>query len=226
MWLFNSAKRMMLSFSAATCLIALLFWLYLNVQASMQVAAQRADIELPHSLPTRIHVGNYLQTQSVGTLGTKIEINRLLALPLQGKYLANLQFAVEVPVSVDLDYKTVIRIDQMMLLKASTDLVVKNTMLPKFPLNMDIPIRLDVPFHLKKTYRIPIKILFDGPVYLAFDETIQLHVLHQFAPKLNINDAMTMRRIASFRATMYNAERNTQANLNMNMQLPLRNIHP
>ncbi len=34
---------------------------------------------------------------------------------------------------------------------------------------------------------------------------------------------MTMRKIATFNATMYNAERNTKANLDMNMDLPIKN---
>jgi hypothetical protein len=37
---------------------------------------------------------------------------------------------------------------------------------------------------------------------------------------------MTMRKIATFNATMYNAERNTKANLDMNMDLPIKNVHP
>ncbi|MGE8540488.1 MAG: hypothetical protein ACN6NX_04240 [Acinetobacter sp.] len=226
MWIFQSFKRLIFSFAMTVFFIALLFWLYLNIQANLQVTARDASVELSHSLPTQIQVGNYLQTQSSGTLNTQIKIDRTLTLPLQGKYLADLQFAVEVPVAVNIDYETVIKINQTLPLNASTDLVLNNKLLPKFPMQLDIPIQLDVPFHLKRTYKIPIKILFDGPVHMAFDEPVRLHVLHQFAPQLNINDPMTMRKIASFRATMYNTERNTRANLTMQMNLPIKNIHP
>lgn len=207
-------------------LVAILFWLYLNVQASMHVSSQNAQVRLSDSLPTKIHVGNYLETMSKGTLDTKIHVNRQLKLPLEGKYLADLQFVVEVPVEVSVDYQTMINIDQTMPLNASTDLVYQNKLLPKFPLSMDIPIKLDVPFHLKRTYQIPIKIMFDGPVYMAFNESVNLHVNHQFAPELNINDPMTMRKIANFNATLINEERNTRSNLEMNIQLPVKNIHP
>ena len=91
---------------------------------------------------------------------------------------------------------------------------------------MNIPIRLDVPFRLNRTYQVPIKIVFNGPVYFEFDEPINLAVKHQFKPTLNIDDPMTMRKVATFNAIMYNEVRETQANLDMHIQLPLRNIHP
>jgi len=206
--------------------VAVLFWLYLNIQANMQVSASEAQIQLSDSLPTKIQVGNYLETQSVGTLDTQLKIDQKINLPLTGKYLANLEFEVEVPVSVSIDYQTEVLIDQNMPLETTTDLIYQNKLLPKFPLTLDIPIKLAVPFHLKQDYQIPIKIMFNGLVYFEFDEQVRLHVLHQFAPQLNLNDSMTMRKIASFNATMYNTERSTTANLEMNMTLPVKNIHP
>ena len=88
------------------------FWLYLNIQASMQVSASEAQIQLSDSLPIKIQVGNYLETQSVGTLDTQLKIDQKINLPLTGKYLANLEFEVEVPVSVSVDYQTEVLIDQ------------------------------------------------------------------------------------------------------------------
>ncbi len=85
MWIFQSTKRIILSFIAVALLVAVLFWLYLNIYASMQVRAKNADIQLSHSLPTKISVGNYLQTQSIGTLDTQIALDRKLQLPLKGK---------------------------------------------------------------------------------------------------------------------------------------------
>ena len=98
--------------------------------------------------------------------------------------------------------------------------------MPKFPLKLNIPVQLDVPFQLKRAYTIPVKILFNGPVHFEFDEHVGLHVVHRFAPQLNLNDPMKMDRIASFDATMINAIRQTSANLQMNMHLPVSNIHP
>lgn len=145
---------------------------------------------------------------------------------MKGKYLADLKFSVEVPVSVAVDYQTQVLIDEVMPLSATTDLVYQSKLLPKFPLNIDIPIKLKVPFHLKQSYDIPIRIDFQGPVYLEFDERVNLYVVHQFTPKLNLNDPMTMRKIATFNATMYNIERDSKADLEMNMTLPIKNIHP
>ena len=226
MWIFQSAKRLVLSFVCVVILVGVLFWLYLNIQASMQVSASEAQIQLSDSLPTKIQVGNYLETQSVGTLDTQLKIDQKINLPLTGKYLANLEFEVEVPVSVSVDYQTEVLIDQNMPLETTTDLIYQNKLLPKFPLTLDIPIKLAVPFHLKQDYQIPIKIMFNGLVYFEFDEQVRLPVMHQFAPQLNLNDPMTMRKIASFNATMYNTERSTTANLEMNMTLPVKNIHP
>ena len=226
MWIFQSAKRLVLSFVCVVILVGALFWLYLNIQASMQVSANEAQIQLSDSLPTKIQVGNYLETQSVGTLDTQLKIDQKINLPLHGKYLANLEFEVEVPVSVSVDYQTEVLIDQNMPLETNTDLIYQNKLLPRFPLTLDIPIKLAVPFHLKQDYQIPIKIMFNGLVYFEFNEQVRLYVLHQFAPQLNLNDPMTMRKIASFNATMYNTERSTTANLEMNMTLPVRNIHP
>lgn len=226
MWIFQSAKRLVLSFVCVVILVGALFWLYLNIQASMQVSASEAQIQLSDSLPTKIQVGNYLETQSVGTLDTQLKIDQKINLPLTGKYLANLEFGVEVPVSVSVDYQTEVLIDENMPLETTTDLIYQNKLLPKFPLTLDIPIKLAVPFHLKQDYQIPIKIMFNGLVYFEFNEQVRLYVLHQFAPQLNLNDPMTMRKIASFNATMYNTERSTTANLEMNMTLPVKNIHP
>lgn len=73
MWIFQSAKRLVLSFVCVVILVGALFWLYLNIQASMQVSASEAQIQLSDSLPTQIQVGNYLETQSVGTLDTQLK---------------------------------------------------------------------------------------------------------------------------------------------------------
>jgi hypothetical protein len=223
---FFSYRFWCLSFIGLVATIALLFWLYLNVIASMQISAHRSEIILPTSLPTQIHVGNYLDIHSKGQLNTKIDIDRQLELPLKGKYLAALQFEVETPITVNLDYQTMIRIDQLMPVETTTDLIYQNRLLPQFPLKLNIPVKLDVPFHLKREYTIPVKIQFDGPVYFEFNEPVGLHVAHHFAPQLNLNDPMKMERIASFNATMYNAVRKTSANLELNMHLPVRNIHP
>ena len=226
MKVYYSLKWFLMSFFLIVILVAILFWLYLNVVASMQVSAQQADIQLSHSLPTKIHVGNFLEAQAIGILDTQIDVNENLELPLTGKYLANLTFSVEVPVEVSVDYKTEVIIDQIMPLSATTDLVYQKKWLPKFPLNIDIPVKLKVPFHLKETYRVPIKINFNGPVDLAFNEKVNLNVVHQFKPRLNLKDPITLQKIATFKATMYNSERDTKANLDMKMTLPIKNIHP
>lgn len=222
----NALKYWVLGFIAVMGVVAVLFWIYLNIQASLQVEAHQADIELSHSLPTKIHVSNYLQAHASGTVDTKIAIKRQLDVPLKGKYLADLQFTVVVPVQVDLDYQTQLKIKQNMPLETTTDLIYQNKLLPKFPLKLNIPIDLDVPFHLNRQYQLPIKIMFNGPVYFDFNEPVRLAIDHQFSPKLTMNDAITLRNIAAFNATMYNAERNTKANLNMQMNLALKNIHP
>ncbi len=206
--------------------IAVCVWLYLNIQTSMQVSAQKAQIQLSESLPTKIHVGNYLETHAKGALDTTLDVDRELTLPLNGKYLANLSFEVTTPIEVDLDYSTQIQIETLMPLETTTDLVYQNKLLPQFPLKLDIPIKLSVPFNIKRHYQVPIKIIFDGPVYLAFNEMIHLYVKHRLKPTLNINDPMTMRKIATFDATMYNTERQSLADLEMNIDLPIRNIHP
>ncbi len=226
MWIFNSAKNLILSFIVVVILIAVLFWLYLNVQASMQVSALNAQIQLSHSLPTKIHVGNYLETHAKGALSTEIVIDRELNLLLKGKYLADLSFVVTTPITVHIDYSTHINIDTIMPLEATTDLVYQNKLLPKFPLKLNIPIHLSVPFQLKRTYELPIKINFSGPVELGFDEQVHLPLKHTLKPTLNINDPMTMRKIATFDATMYNQERQSLADLEMKIDLPVRNIHP
>lgn len=185
-----------------------------------------ADITLPDSLETKIQVGNTLQVQSIGKLDTTLDIDRQLTLPLKGKYLADLSFAVETPITVSVDYSTTLKIDQVMPLETTTDLVYQSKFLPKFPLKLDIPIKLDVPFNLKRSYTIPVKIVFDGPVYFEFDEPVNLSVKHRFNPSLQVNDPMEMGNVSSFNAIMYNSVPKTKANLDMQMTLPLRNVHP
>ncbi|NEU33867.1 hypothetical protein GN156_24700, partial [bacterium LRH843] len=106
-------------------------------------------------------------------LDTQLKIDQKINLPLTGKYLANLEFEVEIPVSVSVDYQTEVLIDQNMPLETTTDLIYQNKLLPKFPLTLDIPIKLAVPFYLKQDYQVPIKIMFNGLVYFEFDEQVR-----------------------------------------------------
>jgi hypothetical protein len=71
-----------------------------------------------------------------------------------------------------------------------------------------------------------VKIVFDGPVYFAFDESVDLPVKHQFKPSFYMNDAINMSKISSFDAIMYNSVQQTKANLDMQMELPLKNVRP
>lgn len=139
-------------------LTAILFWFYLNIQASVVVSAHESDIRLPESLETKIHVGNNLQVQSIGKLDTSIDIDRQISVPLKGRYLADLEFEVETPITVSVDYATTLKVDQVMPLETTTDLIYKNKLLPRFPLKLNIPIKLDIPFQLKRSYTIPVKI--------------------------------------------------------------------
>jgi uncharacterized protein involved in exopolysaccharide biosynthesis len=58
MWIFQSAKRLILSFVCVVILVGALFWLYVNFKQY----ASEAQIQLSDSLPTKIQVGNYLET--------------------------------------------------------------------------------------------------------------------------------------------------------------------
>lgn len=222
----KTLKSLLISFVIVTTLVAILFWFYLNIQASLIVSAQQADIRLPESLGTKIHVGDHLRVKSEGQLNTVLNIDRALKLPLKGKYLADLSFEVETPITVDINYETTLKVDEVVPIETSTDLIYQNKLLPKFPLSLNIPVKLDIPFQLKRTYTVPVKIVFDGPVYFAFDESVDLPVRHQFKPSFYMNDAINMGKISSFDAIMYNSVQQTKANLDMQMELPLKNVRP
>lgn len=223
---FRSVFPWLICFVILVMLIAALFWLYLNVQASMYVTAQKAKIQLSDRLETKIHVSNYLETKAKGKLNTIINMDQRLDLPLKGRYPANLKFVVETPVKVNIDYQTTVKINTILPLDATTDLVYQKKYLPRFPLKVDIPIQLDVPFHLKRSYVVPIKIMFDGKTYFVFDEVLNVPIKHKLTPTMSIDDPMTMKRLADFSATMQNIERDSTANLEMNIELPLKNVHP
>ncbi|ENU31453.1 hypothetical protein MMO38_15405 [Acinetobacter sp. NIPH 1852] len=226
MLMLKSFKSVLISFVILTTLVAILFWFYLNIQASVMVSAQQADIRLPESLSTKIQVGDHLRVRSEGELKSTLVMDRTLQLPLQGKYLADLRFEVETPITVNIDYETTLKVDQVMPIETTTDLIYQKKLLPKFPLKLDIPVKLDIPFQLKRAYTIPVKIVFDGPVYFAFDESINLPIKHQFNPSFYINDTIDMNSISSFNATMFNAVQETKANLEMQMDVPLKNVRP
>ena len=101
-------------------------------------------------------------------------------MPLKGKYLADLGFEVETPITVNINYETMLKVDEVMPIQSSTDLIYQNKLLPKFPLSLNIPVKLDIPFQLKRNYTIPVKIVFDGPVYLVFDGSVNLPIKHEF----------------------------------------------
>ncbi|MBV6563978.1 hypothetical protein ACN6QM_13610, partial [Acinetobacter baumannii] len=128
--MFGSLKSILISFFLIMILTAILFWFYLNIQASVVVSAHESDIRLPESLETKIHVGNNLQVQSIGKLDTSIDIDRQISVPLKGRYLADLEFEVETPITVSVDYATTLKVDQVMPLETTTDLIYKNKLLP------------------------------------------------------------------------------------------------
>ena len=222
----KSLKSLLISFVILTTLVAILFWFYLNIQASLIVSAEQADIRLPESLGTKIQVGEHLRVRSEGQLQTTLDIDRTLQLPLKGKYLADLSFEVETPITVNINYQTMLKVDELMPIETSTDLIYQNKLLPKFPLKLNVPVKLDIPFELKRTYTIPVKIVVDGPVYFGFDESVTLPVKHQFKPSFYVNDAINMSNISSFNAIMYNSVQDTKTNLDMKMDLPLKNVKP
>jgi len=226
MIIFDSIRHFVLSFLVLVLSVAVFFWLYLNLQASLYVSAKDAQIQLPVSLATQIHVGNQLAAHAAGKLDTQINVDQTLRLPLKGKYLADLAFAAETPIVVNIDYQTVLEIDTLMPLATTTDLIYPQKILPPLPLQLDIPIHLQVPFHLKRSYQVPIKMKFDGTVVFAFNEMLELPIQHQFNPVLSINDPIAMDKIATFDATLYNLNRDTSADLNMEMLLPIQAIHP
>lgn len=226
MIIFSSVRRMLLYFVILVVLIAILFWLYLNLQASMYVRAEKAKILLSDHFETKIHVGNYLQAHAKGKLNTQIDMDQRLDLPLKGRYPANLKFVAEAPVRVNIDYQTVIQINTTMPLETTTDLVYQKKYLPRFPLKVDIPIKLDVPFHLKRSYTVPIKIMFDGKTYFVFDEVLNVPIKHTLRPIMSLDDEITMTKMADFSATMKNIERESTANMDMKMDLPFKSVHP
>lgn len=218
--------RWMLFFILILSLVTVLFWLYLNISATLHVQAQQTSIRLSDQLPTKISVGHHLQARAKGHLNTEIDVQQNLDLPLRGRYLAQLKFTVDVPVKVDIDYETVIHVSELMPVETTTDLIYKKKFLPKFPLKLDVPVKLDVPFQLKRQYELPIKIVFDGPVYLELNDTVHAPIRHHFRPSFDLDDPINMHNISSFNATMRNIERETKANLDMQMQLDLKNIRP
>lgn len=159
-------------------------------------------------------------------LKTAVAIDRNLQLPLKGKYLADLSFEVETPITVNINYETMLKVDEVMPIQSSTDLIYQNKLLPKFPLSLNIPVKLDIPFQLKRNYTIPVKIVFDGPVYLVFDGAVNLPIKHEFKTNFYMSDAINMSNISSFNALMFNSVQQTKANLDMQMDLSLRNVHP
>lgn len=206
--------------------VAFGLWVYLNVEASMSVKTVDSDIQLPASLTGKINVNNHLKVSAAGFFDTKINMDQMVNIPLRGKYLANVKYIGTVPVTLDVDHWTKVRIDQIYTLNTTTDLVYQNRFLPKFPLKLDIPIKIDVPFHLKKVFHVPIYVIYEGPVHFSLNEDIQLNIKHQFTPRIKLHDDLVLQNIAPFNATMENQTRDTKANLTLNIQMPLKNIHP
>ncbi|AOA58571.1 hypothetical protein [Acinetobacter larvae] len=223
-WVSRFYGQMLVFFTVVMCLVSLLFWVYLNLSASMSVSADHANIRLSDQLATHIQVNRPLAAHAAGTLDTAINFNQPLHIPLKGRYAADLTFATTTIMQVDIDYATTINVQSNMPLETSTDLVYQHKFLPRLSLSMNIPIRLAVPFHLKRRYHLPVRIQFNGPVDFAFDEQLNLAVQQVLHPKLQINDDLVMQQISHFNATMYNVRRDTSANLAMQLQLPLQQI--
>jgi hypothetical protein len=79
--------------------------------------------------------------------------------------LADLKFQVEAPIQVSIDYQPLIHVKPLMPVEITTDFIYQHQLLPQFSLKLNLPIKMDVPFHLKCDYTIPVQIRDDGSVY-------------------------------------------------------------
>jgi hypothetical protein len=63
--------------------------------------------------------------------------------------LADLKFQVETPIQVLIDDQILIHIKPLMPVETTTDLIYPHQLLPQFSLKLNLPIKMEVPFHLK-----------------------------------------------------------------------------
>lgn len=198
--------------------------IYLFVQLRMQLFAQDATLNLPEEMPIRVQVEDYLQVLSQGQIAAEFNMDHALSIPLTGQYKSQLAFDIEVPINIRVDYQSQLHLQDTLRIEDTTDLVYKKWFLPKFKLRLDVPVDLKVPFHLKRQYRVPVKIRFNDQVNLRFNEQLPIHIQHGFKPQLFIHDAMTTENIAEFSGVLINDQRQIPAHLSMQMKLPLKDI--
>jgi hypothetical protein len=79
--------------------------------------------------------------------------------------LADLKFQLEAPIPVLIDDQRLIHVKPLMPVETTTDLVYQHQFLPQFSLKWNLPIKMEVPVHLKCDYTIPVQIRNDGSVY-------------------------------------------------------------
>ena len=91
----GSIKSMLISFFLIMILTAILFWFYLNIQASVVVSAHESDIRLPESLETLI----------LGFLFNKNIKKQVKQLPLSERNVSSLKLILRTSSRLGADIK-------------------------------------------------------------------------------------------------------------------------
>ncbi|MDN5873512.1 MAG: hypothetical protein L0H29_03910, partial [Sinobacteraceae bacterium] len=145
------------------------FFFYTHFVLGLTLADQRGTLILPSHIAATAKTTREVVIGLKGRVAAQVPVKQTLAVPLHGRYKANLNLRARMPLKFTIDYRGEIPVHASAVVQGTTDLVIHSKLVPKFPLKIKVPLDFKLPVHLV----VPVDTMFDldyrGPVFISFN---------------------------------------------------------
>lgn len=202
-----SGRKLWLSLAVAFAGGFLGFYLYAYMAMAVHLRDQQAILKLPAHIRANAAATHTFDIQMNGNISTQVPVKQRLAVPLQGEYPASIRLKTQIPLAFKLHYKDSIHIKTWVDISGTTDLVLPQAFLPKFPLSARIPLELDVPVDLQIPVNTSMLLDYNGPVRFSLNQTIHTPINTVLNTRLPIDREVSVPLLSSFDVDVYPADK-------------------
>lgn len=197
------------------------YWAWRHLAASVTLAEQVGQVELPSSLAVRAAVTSKVRVQVDHVLPVRVPLRQTLSIPIPDPIQVNAQLQTTVPVDLEVPVKQVLHVDQEYDLdtRVKTRVLGLPITLPiqgKVPLKLDVPVDLVIPVH----QRLPLQLTL--PATVRITEPLNAHIDTVLQTQVPIHEALALPVTAPVEAVLTFPQRDVQAGLKLiDARLPL-----
>lgn len=204
--------------------LAIGYLLYTRIVVGISLTDQPAKLLLPKQLLVRAEATQKAAITLQGDLDVAVPFkNDGLELPLYGDYSSMLSLDTEVPLRMTIDYQAEIPVKTEIDLEGDSGIVYK--WLPHLPLRGKIPLELKVPVNFSIPVDTKIRFKYEGPVDIAFHQTLRPPVNTVLHTRLTLNKDIDAPITSKMDAMLYPHDRSLDVKLiNTELSLPLEDL--